>query len=76
MPALSDSTLALVYNEWPGSQSQPGVTRMRLIDRASGLIRETRDLPRAAFPRANQMEFTTLGSALLISGPGQMDVLE
>ena len=76
LPALSDSTLALVYNEWPGNQSQPGVTRLRLIDRASGLIKETRDLPRNAFPRANQMRFTTLGRALIITGPGQMDVLE
>lgn len=75
LPALSDSTVVLAYNEWPGNKTSPGVTIMTFIDRASGLSREVRDLPNA-FPRANQMQFVTLGDALILVGGSRMDVLE
>ncbi len=75
-PALSDTTVALAYNEWPRDNTQAGVTRLRFIDRASGIVRDARDLSRTSFPRADGLRLVTLGSALILVGPSQMDVLE
>lgn len=75
-PALSDTTVALAYKEWPQDSAKAGVTRLRFIDRASGMTKDARDLPLDAFPQGHELILVTLGPALILIGQDQMDVLE
>lgn len=75
-PALSDSTIVIAYNEWPRDAAKPGVTRLRFIDRATGSVKDARDLPPEVFQRADSMRLVTLGPALILVGQNQMDILE
>jgi len=75
-PALSDTTVAIAYKEWPHDTAKAGVTRLRFIDRASGMTKDARDLSPVAFPQDHDLKLVTLGPALILIGQDQMNVLE
>ena len=75
-PTLSDSTVVLAFNEWPRNAAQPDVTRLRFIDRATGTVKDARDLVPENFPRADELDLVPLGSALILVGPDKMEILE
>ena len=74
--AVSRTTVAMVFNEWPSSHSKAGPTRLLFVDRATGMRRDQRDLDPDRQPRSDDVEPIALGGALLLRGPKTLEVLE
>jgi hypothetical protein len=77
LPALSQSTVALCYTEdtrGRGNRSDP-LTHLVLLDRNSGLVRESQVLE-PAIGKAENVQLATLGRALFVRGLQQVSILE
>jgi hypothetical protein len=76
-PAVSGALVALVFAQDPRTRQPRNAPRTRLIllDRTSGLPRDSRDLDEE-LGSVSDLELAMLGGALLIGGRRQITVLQ